>query len=314
MEGATKKGSVSYPTGEPALTNGQNVVLKGYFNGISGSSTKYVNVVLVSVESAGEVTSSITVADMEVEVGKTKTVQPTTLTPSNAVVTYSTTSTAISIDGNVIKGEAEGTATVTASIAAVAGSYTASSTTFTVTVKPASSTGGNTVVLTNDEIKTAFANVTTSGYADKTITSSSGEWTGNIYCKQGLEYVQIRNKTKAHFTSPTFSKNIEKIELTVNGGMNNNGQPNSNVQARNLYVIAANSDLSVFGDNNYNKDDADVKALWDALTKYGNGSIVASSTNVEQTVTIEFTTDTKNFMLVSHNGAAYITSITVFFK
>ncbi len=93
-----------------------------------------------TVQPGGEVKSSISVADMSVEVGKTKTIQAT-VTPSNAVVTYTTTSSAITIDGNKVTGVSEGSATVTANIAAFEGSYTASSTTFTVTVTAA--TGGD---------------------------------------------------------------------------------------------------------------------------------------------------------------------------
>ena len=143
VAGATKQGSVSFPTGTPALENGKSVLLKGYFNGLSGSGGKFVNIIVVSAESV-EVASTISVADMTVEVGKTKTVQPT-VTPSSATVVYSTTSSAISIEGNVITGVAEGSAMVTATIEAVAGSYTGSNTTFTVTVTPAS-TGGDAAV------------------------------------------------------------------------------------------------------------------------------------------------------------------------
>ena len=112
--------------------------------------------------------------------------------------------------------------------------------------------------------------------------------------------------------SPTFTKNIEKIELTINGGSGNNG-----VQQRKIFAIAADTDLSKFGstkDDNYNANKND--ATWAAVTKYGNAQSTATSTNVEQTVTItlDSTVDTKNFMLVSYDGAAYITSITVYFK
>ena len=297
VDGATRQGSVTFPTGDPVLTNGQNAVLKGYFNGLSGSGGKYVNIIVVSVESAGAVESSISVDDMTVEVGKTKTIQPT-ITPSNAVVTYSTTSQAISIDGNVITGVAEGTATVTATIAAVEGSYTGSSTTFTVTVTAATGGDEDTATLTNDEIVAALSAGSSSAatYVDMTIASESGQWSGNISGSNTNTFVQIRNKSNAHLTSPTFTKNIDKIELTVNGGTG------TNVQSRNFYAIATNSDLSVFGTENYNSTTTGMPEAWNALTKYGNASSTASTTNVEQTVTIEFTGDTKNFMLVTHNG------------
>ena len=306
VDGATKVGSASYPTGDPALTNGQRALIKGYFNGFSGSNGKYVNIVVVSVESAGAVESSISVADMEVQVGKSKTVQAT-VNPTNAVVEYTTTSNKISISGNTITGVSEGTATVKANIAAVEGSYTASSTTFTVTVTAATGGDEDTATLTNDEITAAFAKtgVTKDTYGDFSISSESGSWTGNINTKEGLTFVQIRNKTNAHLLSPTFDKNIEKVELTVGRG------GGDKIMSRKFFAIAANSDLSVFT-GNYNANDTSTS--WDALTKYGEASSTESTTDTQQTVTIEFTGNTKNFMLVTYNGAAYIDAITVYFK
>ena len=80
---------------------------------------------------------------------------------------------------------------------------------------------------------------------------------------------------------------------------------------RKFFALAANSDLSVFTAN-YNANDT--SSSWDALTKYGEGASTESTTDTEQTVTIEFTGNTKNFMLVTYNGAAYINEITVYFK
>ena len=310
VDGATKVGSASFPTGNPALTNGQRALIKGYFNGFSGSNGKYLNIVVVSVESAGAVESSISVNDMTVEVGKTKTIQPT-VNPSNAVVAYSTTSDVISINGNVITGVAEGTASVTATIAAVEGSYTGSSTTFSVTVTAASGGNENSASLTNDEIIAALSasTATSNSYADFSVSSASGTWSGNMNTKNDLKYVQIRNSKGSHLISPTFAKSIEKIELTVNGGTGNN------VQSRKFYAVAANTSFSNFvADKNYNANEN--KENWEAVTKYGNAQSTATSTNVEQTVTItlDSTVDTKNFMLVTYDGAAYITSITVYFK
>lgn len=167
---------------------------------------------------------------------------------------------------------------------------------------------GNTVSLTNAEIVAALSAGTTTAnsYADVTIASASGTWKGNMNAKNDLTFIQIRNNKNAHLTSPVFTSNISKIELTVNGGTGDK------VQARNFYAIAANTDLSQFGSDNYNANAN--KEKWEAVTKYGDGSSTASDTNVEQTVTIEFTGDTKDFMLVAHNGAAYITSVTVYLK
>lgn len=167
---------------------------------------------------------------------------------------------------------------------------------------------GNVVTLTNAEIVAALSagESTSNGYGDVTIASASGTWTGNMNAKNDLTFIQIRNNKGAHLKSPTFSGNIAKIDLTVNGGTG------SSVAARDFYAIASNTDLSQFGTDNYNANAN--KEKWEAVTKYGNVSSTASTTNVEQTVTLTFTGDTKSFMLVTANGAAYITSIKVYLK
>ena len=52
VEGTTATGSISYPTQTTELTalNGKRIKVTGYFNGISGSSPKYINIVLVEFE------------------------------------------------------------------------------------------------------------------------------------------------------------------------------------------------------------------------------------------------------------------------
>lgn len=285
---------------------GDTVVICGKLMNYKGNTPETVanESYLYSLESGAAIESSISVADMEVQVGKSKTVQAT-VNPSTAVVEYTTTSNAITISGNTITGVSEGTATVTASIAAVEGSYTAASTTFTVTVTAASG-DENTATLTNAEIVAALSagSSSSSTYGDMSINSDSGVWTGNMNTSNAITFVQIRNKSNARLVSPTFSKNIEKVELTVSKGSGDK------IMSRKFFALAANSDLSVFG-GNYNANDT--SSSWEALTKYGDASST-ESTDAEQTVTIEFTGDTKNFMLVTYNGAAYINEITVYFK
>ena len=153
---------------------GDTVVICGKLMNYKGNTPETVagQAYLYSLEAAPAVESSISVSDMEVEVGKTKTIQPT-VTPSNAVVEYTTTSSAISINGSVITGVSEGTATVTASIAAVEGSYTASSTTFTVTVTaaPTPVEGTTTITMTTADY-VANNNCTVSAGSDVTCYTS----------------------------------------------------------------------------------------------------------------------------------------------
>lgn len=159
---------------------GDTVVICGKLMNYKGNTPETVanESYLYSLTAGADIESSISVDDMTVEVGKTKTIQPT-VNPSNAVVTYTTTSSAITIDGNKVTGVSEGSATVTANIAAVEGSYTASSTTFTVIVTAAS--GGDATVLweetwsgaTDGQLMADYAFGGTSVYGGGSVSYSS---------------------------------------------------------------------------------------------------------------------------------------------
>ena len=84
-------------------------------------------------------TATITIADITMEVGETKTIEAT-ITPDAAQSTVQYAITAgseyIELDGTTITAVAAGTATIKATIAEVAGVYNGATKTFTVTVKP----------------------------------------------------------------------------------------------------------------------------------------------------------------------------------
>lgn len=84
-------------------------------------------------------TSSISIEDISIEIGQSKTITPKTLTPSSASLTYEIISgnDCFTIAGNEITGTSEGAATVKASFAGN-DTYSEISTTFTVTVTPVS--------------------------------------------------------------------------------------------------------------------------------------------------------------------------------
>ena len=84
-------------------------------------------------------TATITIADITMEVGETKTIEAT-ITPDAAQSTVQYAITAgseyITLNGTTITAVAAGTATIKATIAEVAGVYNGATKTFTVTVKP----------------------------------------------------------------------------------------------------------------------------------------------------------------------------------
>ena len=86
-------------------------------------------------------TSLISIEDISIEVGKEKTVTPSSVTPSDATLTFERISgdNCITISGNKITGTSEGTATVRASFAGN-DTYAPASADFTVEVSAASAT------------------------------------------------------------------------------------------------------------------------------------------------------------------------------
>ena len=146
---------------------------------------------------------------------------------------------------------------------------------------------GTTYYLTNAEILTAVN--TGNGYADISISSESGTWSGHVYCATNVKYLQLRNRNNAQLTSPEFSSNIKSISFTINS---------SSTANRTLYIVSPDatfpSDNTTYSTTN--------------ILKTNYGSVAAT---VGQTVTIEPTSDIKQFMLVVQGGAIYINDITV---
>ena len=72
--------------------------------------------------------------------------------------------------------------------------------------------------LTNEEIVAYFAaqSDTKGAYGDFKIGCSYGDWTGRVYIKKELEYIQLRSKDASHLKSPTFSTDIKRIVLSNN--------------------------------------------------------------------------------------------------
>ncbi len=165
--------------------------------------------------------------------------------------------------------------------------------------------GGNTTetsaTLTNAEIQAATVDASmtddSTHYGDGTITGASGTWTGNFaHNRDGLKYLQLRNKKGAYLTSPVFSSNIEKIVVTVSS------DESLTLYNRVLYAIPPTTAVPT-GDDPYTAE------LW--ADKYGAAD---TGTTRGAKLTLEFTGETKQFTLVVGGGAAYIDEITVYFQ
>jgi len=158
--------------------------------------------------------------------------------------------------------------------------------------------------LTNEEILASFAASAQASnvYADWTIKSASGNWTGNMNTIKDCKYVQIRNTMGANVTTPVFDKAISKIEVTAYATTGNT------LTTRKLYAVPMDTDLATA-----NKD-----------TKYGDAVIANAYAgpaefkgNISATVTntLEFTAnDVKQCKIICKDGAFYITSIKVYLK
>ncbi len=121
---------------ELGVKNGDKIkVIADEYELYNGTTEEAKNVQYVSHVSA----ASITIADITMEVGETKTIAATVV-PAEAEVTYTikeNAANAISLSGNTITANAVGTATITATVAEGA-DYLANSVDFTVTVGPKS--------------------------------------------------------------------------------------------------------------------------------------------------------------------------------
>ena len=146
--------------------------------------------------------------------------------------------------------------------------------------------------LTNEEIVAYFAaqSDTKGGYGDLKIGCSYGDWTGNVYVKKDLKFIQLRSKEKAHVKSPTFSTDIKRIVLSNNA---------TTLANRTFHIIPASTELPT-GDYS--------ASLWD--DEYGN---VKPEGSLEWNYQIDITTaGVKDFTVVVQGGSVYLDAIYVF--
>ena len=161
--------------------------------------------------------------------------------------------------------------------------------------------GNPDATLTNAEIQAATkdAEITSSNpsYRNAEISSASGTWTANMAKhKDGLKFLQLRNKKGAFITSPLFSSAISKVEVTITS-------EDVDLLDRTLHAVPASTSVPT-------GDDAYTNTVW--ANEYG---CVRTGAEKGATVTIDFPEDSdiKQFMLIVEGGATYIDHIDVYY-
>lgn len=136
---------------------------------------------------------------------------------------------------------------------------------------------GAEATLTQAEIKKATAG---GSYAERTVESTSGAWTGKMIINTSTGFVQInKNSNNYYLGSPTFEGGVTKIVITT---------CNSTASGRTFYIM---------GNTNTAQPTSGT---------YGSGSTSGSN----GTATINVTGSPTSFYIYA-NGAAYISSVTV---
>lgn len=135
IDGASSVGSISYPADDLSEYDGKAVTITGYFNGVSGSSTKYLNILYTEIEEAPYCNVSPATLSVDAEAGTA-----TFNISSNESWTISTSNENYKLSKTSGEGDAEITVTYPAN-------ETEEAITVTFTVK--SESGEKTVTLTH---------------------------------------------------------------------------------------------------------------------------------------------------------------------
>ncbi|MBR4757919.1 MAG: Ig-like domain-containing protein, partial [Bacteroidaceae bacterium] len=229
-------------------------------------------------------TASFTTASKTLQVGGTFT-QTVTTNNNEGEVTYSSDNTAVAtVDSStgLVTAIAEGTTTITATIAAT-NNYTQGSASYEVIVTAASSGSSYT-----DEL-TATTLELTSSYSDVTNKegASGTKYAANAMTNANEDYIQLRSKNNSGIVSTTTIGTISKVTVEWNDNSGN-----------------ANRVLNIYGSNSAYTAPS---ALYDTSTQGTLIGTIVYGTSTELTVADSY----KYIGLRSNSGAMYINSINI---
>ena len=251
------------------------------------------------------VTATLTVspASLNLTVGQTATLAAST--NSSATPTFSTSNGAVATVGadGKVTALAAGTATLTVSVAAVEGAFTAASRTVPVTVTAGGGGSGDQtkVTLTNAEIQPATVDASITGaypsYRDATISSACGNWVGNFGGHvDGLKYLQLRNKKGSYLDSPVFSSAVKKVVVAITS-------EDVSLSERVFHLVPVSTDVP-------KADEAYPASVW--ANEYANAR-GGTEKGSEVTIELDESAAVKQFKLVIEKGATYIDHIDVYY-
>ena len=141
-------------------------------------------------------------------------------------------------------------------------------------------------------------------YGDYSITSEGGNWQGNFAKSSTNTFLQFRNNNASYLTSPEYSSKVVRVVLETAEEKYNA----SSDSKRSIYAVPV-VDPSTLPTGKENGSNILYKEeQW--ATNYG--VTVFKTNGGHQYGEIKFNADTKQFSLISANGAVYIEAIYVF--
>ena len=299
---AKPKGSI-YTSEDLSAYIGQSIKVTGYY---AGHTSNYFMIVSEKIES--DTSDYFSVSPATVSVAAAGGSAAVSVSAAGSVAWSATVSdAAVTLDKASGTGSATVNLTVAENTAYTAREFTVTFTTtadvatkeYKVAVKQASAADPSQSVLylTNAEIKAAIIDACNeakkNAYLTYSINSASGTWGAYTYCTASTTYLQINNKNGYMVKSPVFASSIEKVELAIN---------KTTAVGRTVCLVPTTVELPTSA--TYTDEAVYSKA-------YGSASPAGK---VDETVSIEFSTDAKDFCVVAKDGALYIDAITVYLK
>ena len=160
--------------------------------------------------------------------------------------------------------------------------------------------------LTNEEICAVAKDESVSKieYGDYSITSEGGNWQGNFAKASANTFLQFRNNNASYLTSPEYSSKVVRVVLETA----EDKYKGSSDSKRSIYAVPVVDPSTLPTGKQNDKNILYTEEQW--ATNYG--VTVFKTNGGHQYGEIKFNADTKQFSLISANGAVYIEAIYVF--
>ena len=312
FDGIEKPAGSVYSSADISSYVGKRITVEGYF---AGSTSNYFMIVAEKIQE--DTSDHLIVTPMEIRVAATATNAQFNISTN---LDWSVSSDNIDFEADKKSGTGDAVVIVSfpentditkgqqATLTVNAGTL---SETVTIIQAAADDPSVDTKSLTYEEIRKTLDDLgsTSTTYTSVTYKSESGDWESNSSPNKSNKWVQLRDTKGSYLKSPVFSKNIKKIEISTDA--------NKGTQKRSFYAVSSSSVIPKDNSNSYRVEIPEVLAASYGSATADGVSPAGTAGEVGETITLTFTGDTKDFMLLvvapSDKGAAYIHSIKVFF-